>query len=86
MTKLHEEVIRGNANELLQMINNNKITLKGEVVLVIDMKREDFSNINIDNKIKSAFLEKLPPKDAAKLLSMVTGESKRDIYKSLMDL
>ena len=38
------------------------------------------------NKIKSAFLEKLPPKDAAKLLSMVTGESKRDIYKSLMDL
>jgi 16S rRNA (cytidine1402-2'-O)-methyltransferase len=68
------------------MINNNKITLKGEVVLVIDMKSIDDSGINIDSKVRSAFLEKLPPKDAAKLLSMVTGESKRDIYKSLMDL
>jgi 16S rRNA C1402 (ribose-2'-O) methylase RsmI len=86
MTKLHEEVIRGNANELLDMINNNKIILKGEVVLVIDMKSIDDSSINIDNKVRSAFLEKLPPNDAAKLLSMVTGESKRDIYKSLMDL
>jgi 16S rRNA (cytidine1402-2'-O)-methyltransferase len=86
MTKLHEEVIRGNANELLEMINNNKIILKGEVVLVIDMKCIKDNGINIDNKVRSAFLEKLPPKDAAKLLSIVTGESKRDIYKSLMDL
>jgi 16S rRNA C1402 (ribose-2'-O) methylase RsmI len=40
----------------------------------------------IDQSIMKAFLEKLPPKDAAKLLSLVTKESKREIYKQLLDL
>ena len=40
----------------------------------------------IDESIMKAFLDKLPPKDAAKLLSLVTKESKREIYKQLLDL
>jgi 16S rRNA (cytidine1402-2'-O)-methyltransferase len=85
MTKIHEEVIRGNSKELAELIRLNKLTLKGEMVLVLR-----FSNSNkgfeIDESTMKAFLDKLPPKDAAKLLSLVTKESKREIYKQLLDL
>lgn len=85
MTKLHEEVVRGSANRILDLIKNDKVTLKGEIVLVLDLTHINNIGINIDNKIKSAFLDKLPPKDAAKLLSLVSGKSKREIYKSFLD-
>jgi 16S rRNA (cytidine1402-2'-O)-methyltransferase len=85
MTKIHEEVIRGNSTELIELIKLNKLTLKGEMVLVLrflDPKK----SAEIDQSIMRAFLDKLPPKDAAKLLSLVTKESKREIYKQLLDL
>ena len=28
----------------------------------------------------------MPPKDAAKLISMITNENKRDVYKQLLEL
>ena len=39
----------------------------------------------MDKKIKEGFLNKLPAKDAAKLISLITKENKRDIYKQLLD-
>ncbi|MDA9024744.1 16S rRNA (cytidine(1402)-2'-O)-methyltransferase, partial [Gammaproteobacteria bacterium] len=70
---------------ILDLLENDKVTLKGEIVLVLDLTHINNIGINIDNKIKSAFLDKLPPKDAAKLLSLVSGKSKREIYKSFLD-
>ena len=36
--------------------------------------------------MKKAFLEKMQAKDAAKLISLITKENKRDVYKDLLDL
>ena len=85
MTKIHEEVIRGSSKELMELIKLNKLTLKGEMVLVLRFSDSNKS-FEIDESIAKAFLNKLPPKDAAKLLSLVTKESKREIYKQLLDL
>jgi 16S rRNA C1402 (ribose-2'-O) methylase RsmI len=85
MTKIHEEVIRGNSTELIELIKLNKLTLKGEMVLVLRFLDPKKSS-GIDQSIMKAFLDKLPPGDAAKLLSLVTKESKREIYKQLLDL
>jgi 16S rRNA (cytidine1402-2'-O)-methyltransferase len=85
MTKIHEEVIRGSSTELMELIKLNKLTLKGEMVLVLRFPDSN-KGFEIDESIMKAFLNKLPPKDAAKLLSLVTKESKREIYKQLLDL
>lgn len=85
MTKIHEEVIRGSSTQLAKLIKLNKLTLKGEMVLVLRFS-DSKKGFEIDESIMKAFLDKLPPKDAAKLLSLVTKESKREIYKQLLDL
>ena len=65
MTKIHEEVIRGSSTELGKLIKLNKLTLKGEMVLVLRFS-DSKKGFEIDDSIMKAFLDKLPPKDAAK--------------------
>ena len=57
--------------------------MKGEIVLVIEGNITNNINIKLDNKVKDTFLDKLSISDAAKLLSLVTGQSRQDIYKFL---
>ena len=85
MTKIHENVFRGRLFEILERVKNKKINLKGEFVLVLDgqNKPKPFSKIN--EKIKNEFLSKLSASDSAKLISILTGENKRDIYKKLIE-
>ena len=75
---------RGTISEILSKVNNKEITLKGEFVLVIEPFSYTKFNFAIDKKIKKAFLEQMPAKDAAKLISLLTNDNKRDIYKQLI--
>ena len=83
MTKIHEQIVQGNCEDLLKKIDDGSLPLKGEIVLVIEGNITNNINIKLDNKVKDAFLEKLSISDAAKLLSLVTGQSRQDIYKFL---
>ena len=85
MTKIYENIERGTVSEILTKVNNKEITLKGEFVLVIEPFSYTKFNFAIDKKIKKAFLEQMPAKDAAKLISLLTNDNKRDIYKQLID-
>ena len=62
----------------------NQKDLKGEIVLLIEGSSGE-KTIHIDEGIKKSYLEKLSPKDAAKLLALVLNKSKREIYNSLID-
>ena len=84
MTKVHENVFRGNILEISKKVEENKFNLKGEIVVVIEGKKEIKNKIEIDNRIKSEYLKKLSVSDSAKLISLITGERKRDIYKKLI--
>ena len=57
---------------------------KGELVLVIE-GADNKIDLNIGKQIKKEFLSKLSASDSAKLISMLTGKNKRDIYKKLIE-
>ena len=85
MTKIHEDVFRGKISEIIKDIENDQINLKGELVLVIDGANNKKIDLNINMQIKKEFLSKLSASDSAKLISMLTGKNKRDIYKKLIE-
>ena len=84
MTKIHEDVFRGKISEIIKEIENDQINLKGELVLVIEGANNKI-DLNINMQIKKEFLSKLSASDSAKLISMLTGKNKRDIYKKLIE-
>ena len=86
MTKIHETIERGTIASIKEKINSDELVLKGEFVIVIEGSSTEFKDTKLDKKIQKAFLEKMPPKDAAKLISMITNENKRDVYKQLLEL
>ena len=84
MTKIHENVIRGKASEIFKFVEENQINLKGEIVIVIEGTSKKVTAPKINSKIKKEFLTKLSASESAKLISAVTGENKRDVYKKLI--
>ena len=84
MTKIHEDVFRGKISEIIKDIEDDQINLKGELVLVIEGANNKV-DLNINMQIKKEFLSKLSASDSAKLISMLTGKNKRDIYKKLIE-
>jgi len=82
MTKKHEEVIRGSISEILSKVSSRDI--KGEICLVIEGDKDLIEpSIDLDNEIKDLILRKMSPSEAAKLLSSITQQNKRDLYKWL---
>ncbi len=84
MTKIYEDVFRGKISEIIKDIENDQINLKGELVLVIE-GADNKIDLNISKQIKKEFLSKLSASDSARLISILTGKNKRDIYKKLIE-
>ena len=85
MTKLHENIIIGNLSNIMKTIEEKSISLKGDIVLVLEGSLIKNKKLEINKKVKSAFLEKLSVSDAAKLISLITKKNKRDVYDYLIE-
>lgn len=91
LTKLHEEVLRGNVSELLDIIDN-KDNLKGEVTLVIEGYRgngEDSSSLNlknVENRLKSLRKLGLSLKDAVKVANEDYEVQRNQIYEIALSI
>lgn len=91
MTKLHEEVLRGNVSELLDIIGKRE-DLKGEVTLVIEGYRgdgEESSSLNlknIENRLKSLKKLGLSLKDAVKVTNEDYEVQKNKIYEIALSI
>jgi 16S rRNA C1402 (ribose-2'-O) methylase RsmI len=59
--------------------------LRGEIVLVIVGLQKNQTDFSFNLKVKNEFLKKLSASDSAKLISLITGYNKRDIYKFLIE-
>ena len=82
MTKKHEEVIRGSISEIHKQASSGD--LKGEICLLVEgYKNSIESSIDLNNEIKDLVLKKMSPSEGAKLLSFITKQNKRDLYKWL---
>ena len=85
MTKIHESIYRGSIENIIQMIGKEEIVLKGEFVIVIGGSSSVEHKFVLKESVKREFLSKLSVSDSAKLISLLSGVNKRDIYKKLID-
>ena len=55
------------------------------MVIVIEGSKKEKIDIEVDSKIKKEFLTKLSATEAAKFISIISGQNKREIYKKLIE-
>ncbi|MCK4739085.1 MAG: 16S rRNA (cytidine(1402)-2'-O)-methyltransferase [Deltaproteobacteria bacterium] len=79
LTKIHEELLSGTPEEILKTLKDRKI--KGEITIVLYLEKEDLSVEDGLNLLQSLLDEKLPLKEAARIVAKETGLSKSEIYK-----
>ena len=80
ISKLHEEIIRGTINEIIEISD----TFKGEFVIVVEKSiniKPDFSNISILEHIQKYINSGLTAQEAIKRVSKERGIAKNIVYK-----
>lgn len=86
MTKIHEEVIAGNLEEVRQKLEARE-TIKGEFTLILGQSEaKDHSDLS-DEELKDYYLKLISgghlPNDALKLLASESGRKRQELYKLL---
>ena len=90
LTKLHEEVLKGNLEAIIADYEAEKIVVRGEYVLVIEgksllKKREErqksFEEISIKEHYEKYISEGMDKKEAMKAVAKDRGIQKREVYK-----
>ncbi len=86
LTKLHEEVLRGTALQIGELLEKRE-SIKGEIVLVIAPPKDDEQAAPTDDLIESAISVALQDHSASKAASFVSKEfglAKEDIYARIL--
>ena len=83
ISKIHEEIIRNNISKIID--NCDKI--KGEIVIVVDGKKEEKNvQYNYENDIKELLKEGFSKKDAIKMIAEKNNISKNKLYEEYKEL
>jgi len=79
LSKIHEEVIRDNISNIIEVSSS----LKGEFVIIVEGNKSvvDYSNISIDEHIKMYLEDGISEMDAIKRVAKERGVAKSIIYK-----
>jgi len=89
LTKMFEQVYRGDLTGLHQWISEDPMHQKGEFVLMvaghIDETESDEINSSTEAILK-ILVDELPVKQAASLAAKITGRKKNELYKQAMSL
>lgn len=93
LTKIHEEIIRGNISEVIADIKDRNI--KGEFVIVIEGKtqeqideenKEKWADIDVKQHLINLIEGGLTKKEAIKAVSKERGLSKNEVYKVAINI
>lgn len=81
LTKLHEEIYRGNISSVIDELNSQEI--RGEFVLVVEgnFNENDYSNLTIEEHINMYLEDGLELKEAMKQVAKDRNTTKSEIYK-----
>ena len=83
ISKIHENIIKGNLNNILDKIKS--IVLKGEVTIVLSSEANKNKDQNADiNKEILDLSKKMKTADLAKYLSKKFKFSKKEIYQKIL--
>lgn len=83
LTKKFEEVLRGTAGELRDILATR--ALKGEIVVVIDRGHDDVSEDTMEDALRKAMAD-MSLKDAAAAVAEAYGLPKRKVYQAALAL
>lgn len=88
LTKIHEEFLRGTAEEILRVITERD-GLKGEITLIIEKTSEETGNEEINLSIEGfcdllTIKADLPPSKAAAIAAKLFNKKKNDIYNLII--
>lgn len=82
MTKLHEEVIRGSAIEVLHALTDREI--RGEVVVVAHAREERIKEADMASEIESLLREGFRLNDVVKAVAKESGAPRGQVYKEAL--
>ncbi len=85
ITKIHEEVLRGNISEILSKLE--KTAIAGEYVIIVEGKRdrEKTTSSDILLEISSLMKKGLGRKEAVKRIAAAYGLSKKELYNKSLE-
>ncbi len=89
LTKMFEQVYRGDLAGLQVWINESHLHQKGEFVLMVAGHIEETESDEINSSTEDLLkilVDELPVKQAASLASKITGRKKNELYKQAMAL
>lgn len=89
LTKMFEQVFRGELVQLKEWISADPMRKKGEFVLMVEgyPKETDSDQLKGSTEdLLKILVEELPVKQAAKIASQITGKKKNELYKQAMKL
>ena len=89
LTKLYEQVFRGDLTGLQEWIISDSSHQKGEFVIMVAgyEKEEDSDESNASTEqLLTVLIEELPIKQAANLAARITGQKKNALYRQAMAL
>ena len=79
ISKIHEEIVRGNISELINLVDE----MKGEFVIIVEGNNEvvDYSSMSIIDHVKVYVDDGMSEKDAIKLVAKERNVAKSIVYK-----
>jgi len=85
LTKIHETIVKGNLNNIIEKIKS--LVLKGEITIVLSSETNKNKDQNIDlNKEILDLSKKMTTSDISKYLSKKLNIPKKDIYNQILNL
>lgn len=83
LTKLHEQFLRGNADEILARLQAEENLSKGEFVVLVDNPaKPEIKRPNTDDiELLQVLLGKVSVNMAVKIATQLTGKKKNDLYQ-----
>ena len=85
LTKKFEDIQRGDFSQLINHYKNNG-TIKGEIVIVVEGQKEQSWDLGRVTPLLHLALQFLRVKDAAQLVSLMTGVSRKELYEKALEM
>jgi 16S rRNA (cytidine1402-2'-O)-methyltransferase len=88
LTKIHEEILFGTPNIILEIFNNNPQKIRGEFVVIVEKISKDENNIDqqaIDNFIHDLKNKKYSNKDIVEAVSITFDINKKAVYQMVIN-
>jgi 16S rRNA (cytidine1402-2'-O)-methyltransferase len=86
LTKIHEQCVVAELGRLQAMLGDGSIPLKGEFVIIVGgCEAGPATSVDIDTLLLE-LAARLPAREAARIVALVTGEKRNALYRRLLEL